>query len=728
MKKIALTTYFIVIASLVAIPFIEKETGNHHLYSSWWFICLWVILTIAGILLLFNQKKKGLSVKLLLYGSLVLLFSGALITHFCEKQGFIHLRQGYWMSEYYDRENDMMYSLPFKVRLDTFLIQYYPGTEAPADYISKISIVGEKSYKAVISVNKLLKEDGFRFYQSNFDRDGRGTVLMVNYNPAGIGVTYVGYILLFLSLLLLLFHPDAPFRKLLNYPFIKATCLFLFFSVVSFTNCQASKTLSQKEAAQFSELLILHNNRIMPFQTFAIDFTQKLTGETSYKGYSPEQVVLGWIFYPEEWQYEPMIKVKGKELRKVLLRGKYACFVDFFDKSGNYKLSTTEMFSADKNVREADEKVQLIAMLQSGNILKLFPYRQNNHVKWYAPLDSLPTTIGESEKIFIRNSLFLIYDAANHGNTEYVSFVVKGIKQYQIRVGSDVLPSETMIKGELLYNRIHFFEILYKLNLSFGLLTLFLFFFRFKAKAIYLYKHSWIFIFVMVILFLFLTGCIVLRTFVSGHFPLSNGYETMLFVSWCIMFITLLFSFKLLVLLPFGFLLSGFTMLVASIGELNSQITPLVPVLDSPLLSIHVSLLMLSYALLAFTFLLSLYAIIHFLIFRLKNSYSAIREIVQFALQMRLILYPAIILLAIGIMTGSVWANVSWGNYWSWDPKEVWALITLMAYSLGLPLSPFGILRKPVAYHLFIMLAFTTVLMTYFGVSFLLGGMHSYGG
>ena len=736
MKKIALTAYLIVIASLVSIPFIEKETGNHHLYSSWWFILCWLILTVAGIWLLFGQKKQQRSfLQFFLCGSLVLILAGAFITHFCEKQGFLHLRQEDWVNEYYNRESGTVYSLPFNVRLDTFLIEYYFGTQAPADYISRVSIAGDKSYEASISMNKILKEKGYRFYQSSFDKDGRGTVLFVTYNSWGIRVTYTGYLLLTFSLLLLLFCPGGPFRKLFKYPFLKVAGIILLFLFLLSGNCQAAKTLSRKDAEQFSDLLILHNNRIMPLETFAMDFTKKLTGKTSYKDYSSEQVLLGWVFFPEEWQYEPMIKVKGKELRKALSVEEYACFVDFFDKSGNYKLygiakkrDETAMLYANNDMRETDEKVQLITMLQSGIILKIFPYRQDNNVRWYAPLDSLPVSVGEIEKIFIRNSLLLIYNAVDHGDSEYADFVLKGIKQYQIGQGREVLPSEKMIRRELLYNKIHFPEILYKINLCIGLLTLFLLFFRIKGKYFYLKIISRIFFFVMGILFLFLTGGIILRTFVSGHFPLSNGYETMLFVSWCIMLLTLIFSCKISILLPFGFLLSGFTLLVASIGALDPQITPLVPVLDSPLLSIHVSLLMLSYALLAFTFLIALYAIIYFFIYHRKSSYCAIRGIVQLALQTRLILYPAVILLAIGIMTGSVWANVSWGNYWSWDPKEVWALITLMVYSLGLPLSPFGILRKPLAYHLFIILAFTTVLMTYFGVSYLLGGMHSYGG
>lgn len=730
MKKVALTAYLLVIASLVVIPFIEKETGNYSLYSSWWFIFLWLLLAIAGTLLLFRKKDSALPLKLAIHGSLLLIFLGAMISNFCKKEGSLHLRQGEWMSEYHEKETDKIYLLPFKVKLDTCSIEYYAGTEAPADYISKVSIEGKKSYEVVISMNKILKMEGYRFYQSKFDKDGKGVLLGVSYNPFAIWVTYSGFFLLTLSFLFLLFYSNGPFRKLLRYPFVKVAGSILFFLFLLLPDSQAAKTFSKKDASQFSELLILSNNRMMPLQTFALNFTRKLTGENSYKGYSPEQVLLGWIFYPEEWQYEPMIKVEGQKLEKIFAGKEYVCFADFFDKWGNYKLYDNvegTNISGDKAIRETDERVQLIAMLQSGSILKIFPYRQKENLKWHSPVDSLPLSLNETEKIYIQNSLLLIYNAANKGNKEEVALLVKSIKQYQKKQGGELLPSGKKIKAELLYNRIQFLDILYKINLTLGVFALFLFVFKIKSKAIYLKKLRWIFILVSAILFLFLTGGILLRAFISGHFPLSNGYETMLFVSWCLLLITLIFSYKLSVIIPFGFLLSGFTMLVASIGEYNSQITPLVPVLDSPLLTIHVSLLMFSYALLAFSFLIAVYAIIKYLIHHRQKSYSAMREIVQFGLQTRLILYPAVILLAIGIMTGSVWANISWGNYWSWDPKEVWALITLMVYSLGLHSKAFGILRKPVAFHLFIILAFSTVLMTYFGVSSLFGGMHSYG-
>ena len=92
----------------------------------------------------------------------------------------------------------------------------------------------------------------------------------------------------------------------------------------------------------------------------------------------------------------------------------------------------------------------------------------------------------------------------------------------------------------------------------------------------------------------------------------------------------------------------------------------------------------------------------------------------------RAALYPAVFLLAFGIIIGSLWANISWGNYWSWDPKETWALITLLIYAFALHGSNLKVFQRPRFFHAYCIFAFLSVLITYFGVNFFLGGMHAY--
>ena len=227
----------------------------------------------------------------------------------------------------------------------------------------------------------------------------------------------------------------------------------------------------------------------------------------------------------------------------------------------------------------------------------------------------------------------------------------------------------------------------------------------------------------LIIPFLYLTLTIALRGYIGNHLPLSNGYETMQFMAWVTLILSFYLQKRFILILPFGFLLCGLALLVSMLGEANPQITKLMPVLASPLLSIHVVVIMVAYSLLAFVMLNGVAAFI------LRFTHKEYRESVE-CLQLisRIILYPAVFLLAIGIFVGAVWANVSWGRYWGWDPKEVWALITMLVYALALHPASLHYFRRPLFFHLFSIVAFLTVLITYFGVNFLLGGMHSYAG
>ncbi len=276
--------------------------------------------------------------------------------------------------------------------------------------------------------------------------------------------------------------------------------------------------------------------------------------------------------------------------------------------------------------------------------------------------------------------------------------------------------SESRISAEILYNNLPFAKILFMANLTMGLLT-FLLMMMPRRTAFYVLLR--IATCLLWLSFLFLCFGYGLRWFIGGRIPLGNGYETMLFLALSIMAFTLLMHRRFTYLIPFGFLLSGFTLLVAWLGEMNPQITPLMPVLKSPLLSTHVSVIMMSYALLAFMVLNGIMALI-------QSHRGNHQQVEQLTLLSRLMLYPAVFFLAAGIFLGAAWANVSWGKYWSWDPKEVWALITMMIYAVPFHHESLHFLRQPKWFHLYLILAFFTVLMTYFGVNYFLGGMHSY--
>ena len=208
-----------------------------------------------------------------------------------------------------------------------------------------------------------------------------------------------------------------------------------------------------------------------------------------------------------------------------------------------------------------------------------------------------------------------------------------------------------------------------------------------------------------------------LRWIISGHIPMSNGYETMLFMALVTLLISVLTMRRIPILQAFGPVVASFCMLVATLASGSPQITNLMPVLQSPLLSIHVAMVMIAYALLAMITLLAIQG----LCLARSRKFDQLERTTALS---QLLLYPAILTLCIGIFVGAIWANVSWGTYWSWDPKETWALITLMIYAI--PLHRSFVSWSPARYHLFVLLAFLTVLMTYFGVNYFLSGMHSY--
>lgn len=668
MKQFIVSCYLLIIVCLAATTFVEKAQGtpfvNEHIYHSFWFIALWGILSLSACWYLIKQKVYKRKEIFLLHVSFIVILTGACLTYFTGQQGVIHLRQDKVTTQTFkNTDTQMEYPLPFAIGLDTFYVSYYPGTEAPADYVSRIYTDEIPCRKAEVSMNRIFSHHGYRFYQSSFDEDFQGTWLSVNHDPWGIPVTYSGYALLFISALWILLSPKSNFRRLLKHPLLQR--MGVVFLLCCWAITTQSKPIKREDADVYRTKQVMYNDRVVPFNTLARDFVIKLTGKDNYQGLSPEQILLGWLLYPDEWQNEPMIQIKNKELQQRLGCGSYARLTDFFDREKGYRLQeywnrlhqSGKQDALLKAITETDEKISLIAMLRQGTLIR-----------------PVPDT---------------------------------GVQRL----------SDRKIQAELLYNQIPFSVILYRINLMGGILLLLC---QWSKRPLFRFRSFRRITFCLLLTsFLFHTFGMILRTYISGRLPMSNGYETMQFMAWIIMLIALCLQHRFSLMACFGFLLSGFTLLVASIGQMNPQITPLIPVLSSPLLSLHVSLIMMSYALLGFIMLNGIAAIIYFR----KNEEEQVERL---TLLSRILLYPATLILALGIFIGAVWANISWGRYWAWDPKEVWALITLLIYGIAFHTQSIKVFRKPIFFHVFLIAAFTTVLMTYFGVNYFLGGMHSY--
>lgn len=696
--------------------FIEKYQGSDYVhtrvYGSPWFVVLWLLMAVSAVCYILRRRMRSLPV-LLLHFSLLLILLGALLTYLTSWQGFVHLRQGSPTSQVFVQQADDLTSerdLPFFLKLDTFTVRYYSGTKAPSDFISHFTITDAGGSRSdSVSMNNIASVGTIRLYQTSYDDDMQGSTLSVNCDPWGIPVSYAGYVLLFLSQLMVLLNPKGRFRHLLRTTarHSSAAAVLVLGMMLSAAPAHAARTLTDAQAEQFGRLNMLYGDRICPVQTFAIDFTRKLYGKGHFEGYSAEQVLAGFLFFPDEWAKEPVIRVKSGAVREHFHLPKYVSLSQFFSGGHQYLLGPVlqEYFAGNNDklhqeVMKLDERIMLIMQLPRGTTMKLFPFQG----VWYSPRDHTPNTMDEGRRQYIAGALdalgaYLKDDA----HPALADEMLQKMQLYQQTFGAADLPSPARLQAERMYNAVPFATILFMVCLTAGILSL--------------VPRRWMRLACLGVLaasFLALTLCLVLRWIVSGTIPMTNGYETMLLMAWIIMLASLLVYRHFTIILTFGLLLSGFLLLVSHLGQMDPQISNLMPVLASPLLSLHVSTIMMAYALLALTAASALYGLC------LPRSAADMHRLSL------LLLYPAIFLLTTGIFIGAVWANQSWGRYWGWDPKEVWALITMMVYALPMHSASFPQFQRPRFYHAYMLVAFLTILMTFFGVNYFLGGMHSY--
>ena len=744
LKRTAFSLLGILLLILTIATILEKIYGtdfvNEYIYSSVPFVILWGVTAITSLLYIIKSKLHRQPVIFLLHLSLLFILAGAFTTWIYGEQGTMRVRQGEQQTSFTDSKG-ISHQLPFSITLNQFEIIYYKGTLAPMDFISHISVADKDCHRQIqgkVSMNHIFSYQHYRFYQSGYSEDNEGSVFSVSHDPYGIGITYAGYTLLLLSTVFFFFSPQSRFRQLLKSPLLHRSLtvillLFAFSLNSNFlkANSPSPKVLPREVAEHFGDLYILYNNRICPLQTFARDFTVKLYGSSSYKGLTPEEVLTGWLFYYDSWKNEPIIRIKSNEARKLLeIEGNYARLKDYISTINEYKLEkmmnhirSGEQVTDKRGIEEADEKFNIINLVCTGAMMKILPCRNiaGKTLEWYSQSDQLPQDMDNDKWVFIRKSMSYVNEMIVMKKYNDACLLLEKIKKYQQKECDGLLPADNKFKAEKIYNQFDYSKSVAMACICIGLIC-FIYYCHCMASQKRTSRKAIIILNILLwIVFTYLSAAICLRGYVSNHLPLSNGFETMQFMAWCTLLLTFLLQRKFAMLLPFGFLLCGLTLMVSMLGESNPQITQLMPVLQSPLLSIHVVVIMIAYSLLAFIMLNGVTAVI------LHQSQKECKEqIERLQIISQIILYPAIFLLAIGIFIGAVWANVSWGRYWGWDPKEVWALITMLVYALALHPRSLPWFHRTMFFHVFCITAFITVLITYFGVNFLLGGMHSY--
>ena len=702
MKRLRHLLSSLLIALIVAMAagsVVEKFHGNeyalNHVYGSWWFVALWALLAIGMLVMMITRKSWQRPVVCALHSSVLLILLGALLTMTTGQHGEMTLSPGKPVSSFsIEKHGDTRNArLPFSLTLDRFEVETYPGTRTPMDFVSYLQISDNgKVTDAKISMNNILKHRHYRFYQSDYDEEGN-SVLSVAHDPWGVGVTYAGYILLFIALIGLFVERNGQFRTLLRNTAGKAAALLVLVTLCAAQPARAAdkpSVLPRESADKMGQMYVMYKGRVCPLQTLAKDFTTKLYGSARYKGYTPEQVFSGWLFYTDEWQNEPTPRIE-RDLKR-------------------------------NKIREAEEKKQIINMLQNTQLLKTFPHVDSaGQVTWYSQNDELPLDIPDDEYLFIRKQMSLCKEYAVTGNFNELNEVFEKTKIYQEKHALGQVQSKVQYRAERLYNRLSAGRWLAMVTITLGLICFAMALIclgkgRKLHKPVRIIATCW-----MSLLCLFLAVVFILRWIAGGHVPMAGSFDSMNLLALSICIITLIMARKYEMALPAGLLMTGFALLVQMMGGSNPPVTHLMPVLTSPLLSLHVTVIMIAYALLFFVMLNGISAVIVRFTQPLNTQYlERLRDISM------IMLYPAIALLAAGIFIGAVWANISWGNYWSWDPKEVWALITLLVYAAPLHNSVWKSFQKPMFFHIYGILAFLSVLITYFGVNFLLGGMHSY--
>ena len=738
LKRTAFSLLGILLLILTIATILEKIYGtdfvNEYIYSSVPFVILWGVTAITSLLYIIKSKLHRQPVIFLLHLSLLFILAGAFTTWIYGEQGTMRVRQGEQQTSFTDSKG-ISHQLPFSITLNQFEIIYYKGTLAPMDFISHISVADKDCHRQIqgkVSMNHIFSYQHYRFYQSGYSEDNEGSVFSVSHDPYGIGITYAGYTLLLLSTVFFFFSPQSRFRQLLKSPLLHRSLtvillLFAFSLNSNFlkANSPSPKVLPREVAEHFGDLYILYNNRICPLQTFARDFTVKLYGSSSYKGLTPEEVLTGWLFYYDSWKNEPIIRIKSNEARKLLeIEGNYARLKDYISTINEYKLEkmmnhirSGEQVTDKRGIEEADEKFNIINLVCTGAMMKIFPCRNiaGKTLEWYSQSDQLPQDMDNDKWVFIRKSMSYVNEMIVMKKYNDACLLLEKIKKYQQKECDGLLPADNKFKAEKIYNQFDYSKSVAMACICIGLIC-FIYYCHCMASQKRTSRKAIIILNILLwIVFTYLSAAICLRGYVSNHLPLSNGFETMQFMAWCTLLLTFLLQRKFAMLLPFGFLLCGLTLMVSMLGESNPQITQLMPVLQSPLLSIHVVVIMIAYSLLAFIMLNGVTAVI------LHQSQKECKEqIERLQIISQIILYPAIFLLAIGIFIGAVWANVSWGRYWGWDPKEVWALITMLVYALALHPRSLPWFHRTMFFHVFCITAFITVLITYFGVNFLL--------
>ncbi|AUP77614.1 cytochrome c biogenesis protein [Flavivirga eckloniae] len=657
---------------------------------------------------------------------------------------------------------------PFSIQLDDFQLERYPGSSSPSAYASEVTILDNNTKTPFrIFMNNVLDYEGFRFFQASYDTDEKGTVLSVNHDWLGTNVTYLGYLLMIVGMFFTFFGKNSRFKfinkklKQLKKKSVVTACLLLFGATYGFTQTPTdsltiavekaleSQEIDKNHADFFGRLLVQDlDGRIKPINTLASEFLRKISRKSKFTYpldnkkivLDANQTFLAMHMLPQVWQRVPIIKVdfaKTGTLFNNIPKGKnnLIAFTNLLDENDAYMLTSqveaankkkpSERNEFDKEVLKIDERFNILYNVFIGNYLKVFPNKNDANNTWFSythHFKDFPDEDGQFAKTIIPtyfNDIAINDYESAHEKLEY-------IKKYQEVLGAEVIPTPERIEAELWYNKANINFWLFQVFFTLGFVLLVLAIIRMFSQKKWTEVLNNIFIILTLVSFLCFTGNILLRWFVAQHAPWSNGYEMLIFVAWVLVLCGLITFRKSDFALPLSTLFSGALLLVSYLDWLSPEITNLMPVLKSYWLKIHVATIVSSYAPLALSAILGLMALL-LLIFKTPKTKAIIDiKIKELTYINEIAMTIGLFVLAVGTFLGGVWANESWGRYWAWDPKETWALISIIVYAIVLHLRFIPKLNNSYVLNVASMFAFWAIIMTSFGVNYYLSGLHSY--
>ncbi len=729
-----------------------RATANVNVYYAWWFELLQTLLIISMVVHAFKFKMFRLKkvTTLAIHFGLVLVFLGGGLSHFLGMNGSLHLREGEMKSEFpiHSIDNKVIgtYKMPFSVKLTDFKLDRYPGNNAPSSYASFVEIYedGKMIKPFHIFMNNIMIHKGLRFYQASYDPDEFGTILSVTDDP-GMWPTYIGYFILFAGLFFNLFDRNSLFSKLsLRLKKIQAEKLnlmvligLLLFTVkplmaspqIAVDLFHADKVLAALPVQTF-------RGRIMPVDTISEEVLNKISKKTSFEGMNHNQVLLSLFLEPDYWKAQPMIYVHHPLVKKRLgvdKKQKRIAYEKFFDERGGYifkqdselaqKTAPGKRGTFEKELIKLNERMNAFYMASLGSFYKCLPDFTGEARKW-APLgDALSPQAPQEYQKLMSEYLFFVKNGDWHGADKRI----KQIAQWQVKYSPELVPNHDKLQWELLFNEWKIFQRLALFLAPFALFFLVMGFVSTLSTKLRDEKVHGLALGVALITMAFFVFGLGLRWYIAGRAPISDGYESMVFIAWATLFGGIVFFVfrKNLLLLSVAMLFSSLALGVAHLSWMDPQISSLVPVLKSYWLTIHVSIITSSYGFLAISACLGLTNLLLMVLKDNNNRRTAltIRELNYFN---HMSIFVGLALLTIGTFLGGIWANESWGSYWSWDPKETWSWVSIILYALILHTYYVKKIYSEYFFSVASVTTFYSILMTYLGVNYYLAGLHSY--